>query len=117
MNFVTSFATDYTTAYRLLRQGRADRDLLAKTLDNTTHTWRADRKAFESVRHDVFGRVSAAIYAFKMAKEMRRQKSLVNVLMGIKKEAEARKVGSKNVTLFPITVNRTVIKMQKDPND
>ena len=116
-----SFATDYGTAYKLLREGRVDRTLLDKVLYGEYGTdWdarRADRRTFETVRRDVFSRVQAAIYAFKMVKEMRRQKVLVNVLMSIADEStDKTAVPAKHIHLFPVTVNRTVVKMQKDPN-
>ena len=112
-----SFATDYNTAYKLLREGTVHRKDLGIVLDRKApydDIVRQARKAIAARGVGAMGRVRAAVYAVKLVKEMRRQKVLFNHLLFIIEDTETRKVGNKNITLFPITVNRTVVQM-RDP--
>lgn len=79
-----SFATDYNTAYRLLREGTVRREDLDTVLDRKApydDALRQARKAIAARGFRAMGRVRAAVYAFKLVKEMRRQNVLVAYLM------------------------------------
>jgi hypothetical protein len=119
-----SFATDYMTAYRLLRTGRTDAETFYRVFPELREDagpkigdifTRTQRYTALSERVGVVGRVKAAIYAVKLATEMRRQKLLVNALFNIKQEEPTKTVHERPITLFPITVNRTVVQM-RDPD-
>lgn len=121
-----SFATDYATAYRLLRTGAPATETFYSIFPELVQgagpkigeiTTRPTRSQWRALKERVgrFGRVQAAIYAFKMVKEMRRQKVLMNVLFDIKEEQPTQVVNKTPINLFPVTVNRTVVQM-RDPD-
>jgi len=114
-----NFASNYTEAYQLLRAGRVDRELWDRVMygdyEGNYDARRNDMNALRGVRVHALGRVKAAIYALKMAKEMRRQRSLMTVLFDIKEEQSAQIVNQRPINLFPVTVNRTTVQM-RDPD-
>jgi hypothetical protein len=118
-----SYAADYATAYRLLREGRVDRKLFDKAFLPTfdyTGSREAAKALRDSVRVDIMGRVQASFFAVKLARQMRKQRSLVTVLCNLKDEAEDREVPREKrlITLFPITVNRNITQVKiSDPKD
>jgi len=122
-----SFATDYITAYRLLRHGdvpddigRAlgyeDKDILLRLRARFGRV--SLREAVDKSRVRIFGRIKAAIYAVKMVKEMRRQKVLITNMLGLEQEPDGiREIHKKSINLFPITVHRTVVQMREPKED
>lgn len=114
-----SFASEYTEAYRLLRGTTATRqevaaDQVIERGDQTLHlpdTYGVGR-LYQIIKMRGLGRVKAAIYAFKMVRELRRQKILMNVLFSVPEDAaDQSAVQTKHIHLFPVTVNRTVVQM------
>ena len=116
-----NFATDYTTAYGLLRQGGCvreqvhddtrDRGRLLLRLPDT----RGVGRVYNIIRRGSLGRVQAAIYAFKMVKEMKRQKVLMSTLFDVKAKEDTRTIVKHPINIFPMTLNRTIVQM-RDPD-
>lgn len=120
-----SFATDYFTAYKLLRTGTPDtrltnilRSLPRKEVLSASHLQVELKRVFGYHTISDFGkalvpvaRLAAIVYAFRIAREMRRQRILVRGLFDIKEEPPVKVIHHKDITLFPITVNRTTVQM------
>lgn len=114
-----NFATDYTTAYELLRAGGAirhevppgtqrERDQILVGMADTYGKGRL----YNIVKDGAVGRVKAAVYAFKLAKEMRRQKVLMNLLFDVKPKEDTRTIVKHPINFFPMTLNRTIVQMR-----
>lgn len=105
-----SFAADYCSAYRSLRTGvepsKFDRAFFDKGMEYVKSRLLLNANVLRPIN-----RVKAVLYAFSIAKEMRRQRLLVRGLFNIKEEQPKQTVYQRDITLFPITINKTTVKM------
>lgn len=104
-----NFTADYCIAYKALRTGvessRFDRHFGLDS-DMEYIKSRIELNAMRPVN-----RLKAILFAFRVASEMRRQRVLVRGLFDIKEESSVKVVHHKDITLFPITLNRTTVQM------